>query len=91
MRCVVSPRRQVGVSPHRRCAVPRDRCASQGGGSEPYSIQWNAFTELMQQCRVPDHNTCELKDLDTIFIATNVQVGLGLCVCVIAVQWSHFA
>lgn len=45
----------------------------------------------MQQCRVPDHNTCELKDLDTIFIATNVQVGLGLCVCVIAVQWSHFA
>ena len=46
----------------------------------------------MQQCRVPDHNTCELKDLDTIFIATNVQVGLGLCVCVSGnvVQWSHF-
>ena len=28
----------------------------------------------MQQCKVPDHNTCELKDLDTIFIATNVQM-----------------
>lgn len=56
------------------------RCAGQGGGSDPYSIQWNSFTDLMHLCKVPDKATCELKDLDTIFIATNVQVRVMACI-----------
>lgn len=49
-------------------------CAA-ASGADPFSIQWNGFTELMQQCKVPDTKYCKLKDLDTIFIATNVEIG----------------
>lgn len=45
------------------------------GEGDPFSMRWNAFTEFCNNCEIPDDVTCGLKDLDTIFIATNVFVG----------------
>ncbi|CAK9105363.1 Leucine-rich repeat-containing protein 74B [Durusdinium trenchii] len=48
-------------------------CANSTGGAVN-AVSWNAFTEFCQLCNIPDKN-CKLQDLDTIFVATNVNDG----------------
>ena len=48
------------------------RGASADGGTDPFSVPWNQFTEFCQVCLLQDNSTMKLKDIDTLFIATNV-------------------
>ena len=36
---------------------------------------WGAFTEFVQDCKVCDDQQCQMKDVDTVFIASNVSGG----------------
>ena len=47
--------------------------ASQGG-SQTYSIGSNSFTDFSTHIRIIEKGVFELKDLDTVFIATNVDL-----------------
>lgn len=46
---------------YRYLRVVFKRIAGLTGCGDPFSINWNAFTEFMQVCNVVDHDRCQLK------------------------------
>ncbi len=41
--------------------------------SQAYSIQLNAFSDFVDDCKIADNRTCKRKDIDTIFIVANLE------------------
>ena len=73
--CACSSKSARGYGEQRTAAylptVGRHTC-SEGGSGDPFGIPWNQFTEFCQSCLLQDKQHLKLKDIDTLFIATNV-------------------
>jgi len=53
----------------------RRACAGTATTLSIFDMGWNGFTDFCNEFDVLDTAFCRLKDVDTIFIATNVQLG----------------